>query len=323
MSTVLVTGATGFVGSHLVEALLRSGDHVRGLARSPARAEALGIPGVEWVRGDLDDREALARAVAGVEVIYHVAGIVAARSEAEFLTVNREGTARLLEVARDTGARFVLVSSLAAAGPSEPGRPLTGTEPPRPVTAYGRSKLAAEELVRGGPLPWAIVRPPTVYGPRDREMLRVFQAVARTGLAPVFGEGTQELSLVFGPDLAEAIVTAGRAPGALGGTWYPAHPERHTSAGVVRSIGRAGGRHVHIIRVPEPLGRGILAMTGAAARLAGRATLLNPDKGNEFFQPAWTCDPAPFTAATGWSAAQDLERGAAATWSWYREARWL
>jgi len=303
----LVTGATGFVGSHLAELLRRRGDEVVALVRSPARAAALRELGVTLVAGDLGDPGALAEAVRGVELVHHVAGLTAARDEAEFRAVNVAGTARLLEAAAAAGARrFVLVSSLAAAGPSARGRRRASDEPEDPVTAYGRSKAEAEALVRAGPVPWTIARPPAVYGPRDVELLKVFK-LARWGVAPVFGEGTQELSLVYGPDLAEALAAMGTTAAAEGRIYYPAHPEVVTSGDLVRAIGRSMGRQVRLLPLPRPLAGGILQVTGWAARLAGRATLLNPDKANEFFQPAWTCDPAVLTSETGWRAAHDLE----------------
>ncbi len=205
----LVTGATGFVGSHLVEALRRRGDEVTALVRSLKKAEALRPLAVRVIQGDLDDIVALSKAVEGQDVIYHVAGVISALSEAEFMASNRGGTRNLVEAAKVSGARprFILVSSMAAGGPSPRGRPLKGEEPPKPVTRYGRSKLAAERVVEASDLPWTIVRPPMVYGPRDREVLKVFR-LARLGLGPVFGDGTQELSAVHGADLAAALIAA-------------------------------------------------------------------------------------------------------------------
>jgi len=320
---VLVTGATGFVGSHLVEALRGQQAEVTALVRSPGKAHALEGHGVRLVPGDLNDSAALERAAADQDIVFHVAGLVAARSEAEFLRANREGTARLLEAAARAGARrFVLVSSMAAGGPSAPGRPLTGAEPARPVTAYGRSKLAAEELVRAGGVPWTILRPPMVYGPRDREVLRVFR-FARLGIAPVFGEGTQELSAVHGADLARALVASAVAERAIGRLYYACHPETFTSAAFVRSVGAALGRPVRVLRVPRRLGSAALSVTGAAARLTGRATILTPDKANEFFQAAWTGDPRPLAEETGWAPEFGLQSGLAHTYEWYRSAGWL
>jgi nucleoside-diphosphate-sugar epimerase len=319
----LVTGATGFVGSHLAEALRRRGDEVTALARSAAKAAALAPLGVRVVPGDLHDRAALQKAVEGQDVVYHVAGVVAARSEADFLVANRDGTRNLVEAVERAGAgRVVFVSSMAAAGPTIRGRPLRGDELPRPVTAYGRSKLAAEQVLTASPLAWSIVRPPMVYGPRDQEVLKVFR-LARLGLAPVLGDGTQELSAVHGADLAEALIAVGTTRVAIGRTYYACHPEVFTGADMARAVGRAMGRTPAVIRVPASIGRGVLVLTEAAARLTGQTTILTADKANEFFQPAWTGDPAPLTQDTGWRAARDLRTGLEETYQWYRTAGWL
>jgi nucleoside-diphosphate-sugar epimerase len=319
----LVTGATGFVGSHLAEALRSRGDEVTALVRSPSKASALGPLGVHVVSGDLDDPDSLARAVEGQDVVFHVAGLVAARDEETFLRINRDATASLAAAAaRARVGRLVYVSSMAAGGPAPKGHPLTGTEPPRPVTAYGRSKLAGERAVTEGPLPWVIMRPPTVYGPRDREVLKVFR-MARWGLAPVFGDGSQELSAVHGADLAEALVAAGTATGTAGKIYYPCHPEVVTSAAFVRAVGSAMGRRVRLVPVPRPLGRAILGLTEASARLAGQTTILTRDKANEFFQVAWTGDPRPLIRDSGWRAAHNIASGMADTYRWYRGAGWL
>jgi dihydroflavonol-4-reductase len=320
---VLVTGATGFVGSHLVEALRRRADDVTALVRSPAKAGPLTTLGVQLVAGDLADREALERAVAGRDVVFHVAGLLAARNETEFLRANRDGTARLLDAAARAGVgRLVFVSSMAAGGPSAPGHPLSGAEPPRPVTAYGRSKLAAEEQVRASGVPWTILRPPMVYGPRDREVLKVFR-LARVGVAPVFGDGRQELSAIHSADLANALIASGYAGTAAGRLYYPCHPETFTSAGFVQAVGAAIGHQVRVLPLPRWLGAAALSVTGAVAFFSGRRTILTRDKANEFFQPAWTGDPAPCIRETGWTPTYNLRNGLADTYRWYRSAGWL
>jgi nucleoside-diphosphate-sugar epimerase len=320
---VLVTGGTGFVGGHLIDALLRAGDSVTALIRSPKKAAGLGERGVRIVAGDLEDPAALREAARDQDVVYHGAGLVAARDEAEFLTVNRDGTAKVLAAASEVSqARFVLISSLAAAGPSPRGGRRVDDESPAPVTAYGRSKLAGEQVVRAGTLAWSIVRPPGVYGPRDPEFLRVFKAV-RLGVVPVFGDGSQQLSLVYAPDLAGALAALGRSSGTAGRIFYPCHPEVVSSGELARTIGRAMGRSVRLIGLPRWVAGAALALTSTAARLTGGTTLLTRDKANEFFAPAWTADPAPLSAATGWRAEHDLAAGAEATGAWYRAAGWL
>jgi dihydroflavonol-4-reductase len=319
----LVTGATGFVGSHLVEALQRSSIEVTAFARSASKAADLVRRGVRVVNGDLDDVAGLDRAVRDQDVVYHVAGMIAARDEAEFLRCNRDGTRNLLTATERQGrSRFVLVSSLAAAGPAQLGTPLRGTEPPRPVTAYGRSKLAAEQVVRSSSLPWSIVRPPIVYGPRDREVLKVFR-LARLGLAPVFGDGAQELSAVHAADLAQALLAVAQSPGSIGRTYHACHPQVFTSADLAEAVAASMGRSVVRLRVPHAIGRALLAITERSARLTGRVTILTSDKANEFFQPAWTGDPAPLMRDTAWRARYDLSSGLADTYQWYREAGWL
>ena len=318
-----VTGGTGFVGAHLVQALRARGDQVTCLVRNAAKAHALGWSDVRLVRGDLDDAAALREGCAGAEVIYHVAGRISARDTDEFMRVNRDGTANVLEAATHAPpGRFVLVSSLAVAGPTTPGKPIDETRSPSPVTPYGQSKLAAELLVRAEARSWTIVRPPTVYGEWDHEVLKVFR-LARTGVAPVFGDGSQELSVIYAGDLAAALVAAATAPATANRVYYAAHPVVTTSRDLVRAIGRAVGREPRIVPLPGVLARGLLWTIGTIAHLAGRATLLSGDKAAEFLAPAWTCRPDALTRDAGWRAVTDLETGLRRTAAWYRREGWL
>lgn len=320
----LVTGATGFVGGHLVEALLEAGHQVTALVRNPAKGAALSERGVRLVAGDLHATRAIAEAAEGQDLVFHVAGATSALDAAGFHRANVEGTRHVVEAAAAARVgRLVHVSSLAAAGPSERGRPLRGDETPRPVTAYGRSKLAAEEAVRAGRGEWAIVRPPMVYGPGDREFLRAFRAAHRFGLSPVFGSGAQELVAVFAPDLAEALVAVAVAGPTAGRTYAACHAERFTQLDLARKLGEAVGRGVTIPRLPGALARPALFLTEAAARITGQPTLLTTDKANEFFAPAWTADPSPIARDAGWEAAHDLDAGLRRTAAWYRERGWL
>lgn len=320
-----VTGGTGFVGAHLVRALLERGDQVTCLVRSPAKAEGLGWPrdAVRMLPGDLTTADALRAGCADADVVFHVAGRISARNLAGFMETNRDRTADLLDAAAaHPPTRFVYVSSLAAGGPTAPGRPIDEGRPPAPVTDYGRSKLAGEVLVRAMAFPWTIVRPPVVYGEWDREVLKLFR-VARWGVAAVFGDGSQELSVIYAGDLAAGLIAAATTPAGAGRIYYAAHPMTTTSRGLVATVGQAVGRRPVVVPLPAAVARGLLWTTGTLAHLAGRATLLSADKANEFLAPAWTCRSDALTRDSGWRAHIDLETGLRRTAAWYRAQGWL
>ena len=321
---VFVTGGTGFVGAHLVRALQERGDRVTCLVRRPELAERLGWRDVRLVRGDLDDAGALLQGCEGAELVFHVAGRVIAKDAVQFMATNRDGTANVLEAAEEHGvSRFVLVSSLAAAGPTVPGQPIDETHHPAPVTDYGRSKLAAEVLVRAMPFPWTIVRPPVVYGEWDRATLKVFQ-LARAPVAPVFGDGSQELSVIHADDLARALIAAGTSPAAEGRVYFAAHATTTTSRGLLLACAKALGKSPpRIVPLPKAVARAVLWTVGSLAHLAGRATFLSADKANEYLAAAWTCRGDALTRDTGWRATIDLGPGLARTAAWYREVGWL
>jgi nucleoside-diphosphate-sugar epimerase len=319
----LVTGATGFLGGLLAEHLAAAGHRVTALVRDPSKARELEALGVRLETADLERPLGLERALDGQEVVFHVAGLIKARRAVDFTRVNVEGTRALVGAAeRVRVPRLVHVSSMSAAGPAARGRPLTGDEPARPQTPYGRSKLDGERVVRESGLAWTILRPPMAYGPRDREVLRVFRA-CRRGVVPVFGDGRQELCAAFGPDVADALAGVATSDRAVGRTYYVCHPETFTSERFAREVGRAVGRAVRIVRVPILVARLGLWATGLVARLAGRATLLHSNKASELLAEAWTADPTPLERDTGWSARHDLRSGLALTAAWYRARGWL
>jgi len=291
--------------------------------RRPAGAEALRALGCRLVEGGMGDEAAGLALVDGADVVFHVAGLVAARSEAEFLRVNRDGTRDLAVAAARAGlGRFVLVSSLAVTGPSRPGRPVDEASGTGPVTAYGRSKKAGEEAVRAAGVRFTIVRPPAVYGPRDRGFLALFRMAAR-GVVPLLGDGARELTLVHAADLARALVAAATGPATLGGTYHAGHAEPVTQRALAEAVGGAVGRAVRCVTLPAPVVRGALGVAGAAARALGRAPLLDGDKANELLAPGWACSSDALRRDTGWAADIALEHGLADTVRGYREAGWL
>jgi nucleoside-diphosphate-sugar epimerase len=318
-----VTGAAGFVGGHLVDHLRACGDAVRGLVRDREQGARLLGQGCEVVEGRLDDAPVLRWLVEGCDTVFHVAGALAARSEEEFLAVNRDGTARVARIAREMGvARFVYVSSLAVTGPALRGSARYESARPRPVTPYGRSKLAGEEAVRDSGVPFTIVRPAVVYGPRDRQLLRLFK-LARLGILPLIGDGRQELSLVYAEDLADALRAAATAPRALGAVYHAAHPEVVTQEALGFAVARAVRHRVLPLHIADEWVPTLLRFSGRAARLFGRATRLDADKVPEFLAAAWTCSSHALARDVGWQARIGLDQGLAATARWYTAEGWL
>jgi dihydroflavonol-4-reductase len=322
---IFVTGGTGFVGIHVVAALRARGHAVVCLVRDPRKAATVfdGAP-PDCVAGDLANDDALRRGCADADAVVHLAGLTSAKSRTELFAANADGTRALVESAGAPGARvrrFVYVSSLAAAGPVTNGVIPHGSEEPHPVSDYGRSKLAGETPVRALAIDWAIVRPPAVYGPWDREFLRLF-AIAKRGIAPMFGDGSQRLSLVFAPDLADAIVACVERPPPRG-VYYPTHGEQTTQRALLERIGEALATRVRVLRLPRAVVRPLGWISENAARLAGRSTLLSTDKAHELLAGAWLCSPAALEAATGWRAATDLTSGLRQTATWYRKMSWI
>jgi nucleoside-diphosphate-sugar epimerase len=318
-----ITGGTGFVGSHLATALRARGDAVAALVRSASRGAGLRSLGCRLIEGTLEDEEAVERLVEGADVVFHVAGRVAARSEEEFREANRDGAARVARAAgRARASRLVHVSSLAVTGPTVPGRPLAEDQGPGPLTAYGRSKEAGEAAVRASGASFTILRPAAVYGPRDRAFLPLFRG-AGFGVVPLLGGGRQELSLVHAEDLASALVAAALAPASLGRTYHVAHPVPTTQRDLAAALGRAMGRRVRTVALPAPLVRAALSLAGSVVRAAGGLCFLDGDKARELLAPAWTCSSAALVRDAGWVARIPLEEGLVRTVQAYRAARWL
>jgi len=295
VTTLAITGGTGFVGTALIQAAVAAGHAVRALTRRSQVAR----DGVEWITGTLEDAAALDRLVSGADVVVHVAGVVNAPDRTAFVAGNVEGTRAMLAAAAEARvARFVHVSSLAA---REPG-----------LSDYGWSKAEAERLVEASSLAWTIVRPPGIYGPGDLEQLDLFRA-ARWGVVPLPPRG--RLSVIAVEDLARlllAIAIEGsprsiyEADDGTGG-W--------THAAFARAIGAAVGRRVLPLHLPPAF----LTMAARADRLLRRGKAkLTADRVAYFCHPDWTIDPLKRPPPDLWQPRIDTHDGLAETARWYR-----
>jgi nucleoside-diphosphate-sugar epimerase len=322
----VVTGASGFVGSHVVDELLRSGARVRCLLRPTSSTRWLDGKPVEIARLDLSDARRMADSVRDAQWIVHAAGLTRARSPAEFHAANVGGTERMLRAAMDARGpleRFLLIGSQAAAGPSLDGRAVTETEMPQPVSPYGVSKLRSEELtlLLRDRLPVTVIRPPAVYGPRDDALLRVFVAVKRH-VRPVLRAGGR-FSLVHAEDLARAAVLALGHPGAKGQVYFVAEPESCGYEELGACVERAMETWAVAVRLPKLLLEGLALASEMWGALLNRAPFLTRAKFREITMGDWICSSAKIRAQLGWDPRITLEEGIRATAAWYREARWV
>jgi len=326
MTRWLLTGATGFIGLNLAEHLLRRGDRVRALVRDRARAAELAAMGAELAVGDVASAETLPPAVAGVDVIVHLAGLTKALTAAELFRVNAGGTRALAEVAAALGRpRLVLVSSLAAAGPSRAGAPRREEDRPAPVSRYGESKLAAEEHVRAfaRSLEISVVRPPVVYGPRDKELLPVLFRMARTGVIVKSGFGEKRYSLVHVDDLVDLVVRTtwrGRRLGAAGseGIYFADDGVEHRWDDVARATLAALGTRGVVVPLPEAAGWLAAGAATLAAQLTGKPAMLSFDKLKEIREAAWTCSSDRARRELGWEPRYPLVEGIRQSAEWFR-----
>jgi dihydroflavonol-4-reductase len=325
MALALVTGANGFLGSHLTEYLLDRGWNVRGLVRRTSDTRWLPVDRMELVYGDVTDPGSLPAAVKDVTVVYHLAGVTRARNEATYRRVNVEGTGNLARAARDAGVeRFLLVSSLAAGGPSRPEVPRTEDDPDRPVSGYGRSKKAGEEALAGyaDGLSWTVVRPPAVYGPRDRDFLILARFAVR-GWVIRFTGPPQPASVVHVRDLVRAILDASRSETARGRVYYVAHPETTTLTGMGRQMGVVRGRRPRNLVVPLGIVSAVARVSGLIAALFGRRNPLPADRIPDLRAEAWTCDPDRAKRDFGFRASVGTEQGIAEVMEWYAKEGWI
>lgn len=321
----LVTGATGFVGSWLADRLLADGAKVRCLVR-PASQHRLHSAGhIEVALGDITEPDSLPAALDGVDLVFHIAGLIKAPRESDYFRVNYLGTINLLEACRAARRppRIVVVSSLAAVGPSRPDRPVDEDSFCCPVTPYGKSKLRTEDAVAAyrPTLPIAVVRPPTVYGPRDRESLALFK-VAALGLRPRLGvEGS--ISTVHVADLVDGILLAAKRDAAIGRTYFIAGDEQVSLAKLIDDIAAAVERVGLSVPVPAPLLRGAGRAAELARSVAGVSVVFDRWKAEEILAGYWACSNERARRELGFQPRVPLTDGLRATARWYRENGWL
>jgi dihydroflavonol-4-reductase len=323
MPLALITGANGFVGSNLARWLCAKGWRVRGLVRNHLLHEKLAEMGVELAPGRLDDPVSLSAAARDVDFVFHLAGRVAALHTGDFFRDNVDGTRAMARAcaAQSRVPTMVMVSSLAAGGPGTFKRPRAEDEPEAPVSAYGRSKLAAEgaaaAVLGGGAL--SIVRPPMVFGQGDKASLALFRSMKFFPVHLSPGLRRFPLSLIHVTDLCDAIERVAER-----GERYYVAAERAVTYGRLGQIAaHAAGWAVVVAPVPRPIFWLAGAIGEVTGRLRKRPTILNFDKVRESMARGWVCNDDKIRRDLGYKPAATLEERFAETVAWYREHEWL
>jgi len=324
---VFLTGATGFIGSFLAEALLAEGYEVHCLVRTSSNLRWLADLDVECHYGSLFDRDSLRSGLEETDYVIHAAGLTKAPCAEEYIKGNFEGTKNLIEVLLQTARpikRFVLLSSQAAVGPSPTMEPVDEKSAPHPLTDYGQSKLMAEQfaLQHKKELPITVVRPPAVYGPRDKDVLHLFKTIKK-GIIPQFAGKASYLSIIFVKDLVQGILKAMTLKKAAGKIYFLANPKPYSLEEVARITLKILGKKGLRINFPSFVMDAAAIFSEGLGHLTGKPAVLNRQKALEMKQRFWICSPKRAKNDLNFETKTGLEEGIRSTLLWYNEQGWL
>ncbi len=324
---ILITGATGFIGSHLAELLHKKGYQLRCLVRKTSDLHWIRHLPVEYIYGDLFDKPVLNDAVKDVEYIYHLAGVTKAKTKQEYFRGNQLATKNILDAAvasHSSLKRFIHVSSQTAVGPTLTSLPVDETTPFHPITTYGISKMEAEKecLALMEKLPITIVRAPAVYGPRDKDVFEFFNTMNKR-LHPMVGFDNKTVSLIHVKDLVDGIVLAGENSTGVHQTYFISSERFYNWKEVGEITSRVIGKKALRLRIPEFGMYTIAGFSEAFSFISRKPVLLNLEKARDIVQNAWTCSIAKAQRELDFRESFTLEEGIKNTVAWYREQGWL
>ncbi len=318
----LVTGATGFIGSHLVEELIKRGYGVTCLARKGSNLKWIEGLDATIFYGDCEDESSLRGIPEDFDYVFHLAGLTKARKEEDFFCVNVKGTENLLRgvSARAPGLkRFIHLSSLAASGPSRNGTPLTETSEPKPVSSYGKSKLESEAVAEKykKKIPLTIIRPPAVYGPRDRDFFVLFKMLKK-GFYPYWGKCYY--SLLYVDDLVRGVIAAAEAKEAEGGIYFLSDGHVYSNEDIVREISTVLSKKIVKMRMPKSL---LKLLVEIGESFGKKSSIINSDKLRELNHFHWTCNSSKAEKDFNFIPKVMIKEGIKWTADWYRIHQWL
>jgi len=318
----LVTGATGFIGSHLVEELLKRGYSVTCLVRRTSNLQWIDGLNVRLIYGDCAIKESLLNAAADFDYIFHLAGLTKAANEKDFFSANALGTENLINAVIEKNPavkRFVYLSSLAAAGPSCNGAPLQLGGEPKPVSAYGRSKLEGERIVmkHKSAIPVTVIRPPAVYGPRDKDFY-IFFKLLKKGISLSWGECYY--SLLYVDDLVRGAILSAESKTAEGEIFYLSDGRIYSNEEITEAIALTLESKPVRLKIPKSL---MPVIAGIGQKLGNQGNIINKDKIRELQHSYWTCDSTKSRNELGFIPNVGIKEGIKWTADWYRIHQWL
>jgi len=324
---VLVTGGTGFVGSHLVDNLLAKGVSVRCLVKKDRGSGWLDESKSQIIYGDLENYEILISAVSDVDTVFHLAALTKSATDEGFYKVNVMGTVNLLKAVLQHNPkinRFVFMSSQAASGPSQNNEPVKETDSCHPVNPYGSSKLAAEEVVLafGSQIPVTIIRPPVVYGPRDVDVFEYYRSI-RSGIRPILGSRDRMGSFIYVEDLVGGLILAAEKKEAVGQKYFLVNESIISWRVLDEEIARAMGRRTITLHLSLPIITMVVFVMEIVSKIKGIPSVFNRHKIKELKDRFWICDGSKAIQELGFIPQTSLKDGVRKTLEWYTQEGWL
>jgi nucleoside-diphosphate-sugar epimerase len=324
---VIVTGANGLVGSHLVDLLLTKNYTVRCITRKSSDLKWLNGKDVEIHDCGLNDKEKLKKVFEGAEYVYHVAGVVKSKTPEGYFKGNVETTRNILDVALDyknSIKKFLVVSSLTAVGPSTSEKPVDETTECHPITTYGKSKLAEEELAKSymDRLPITICRAPAVYGERDTEILIFFKTFSQ-GLMTTIGFDLKKLSIIHVLDLVNGFYLAATSEKSAGQTYFISSEKFYTWQEVGNVTSKVLNKKPLNVKVPHSIVYSLAAIAQFFAMFSSKPATLNIEKAKDITRKYWTCDTSKAIKELGYHQNISIEEGVKRTCDWYKEMKWI
>ncbi len=347
---VLVTGASGFIGSHLVDELTEKDYEVVCLVRkksnlrwldpdrtllkddkgSKIQAISQNFKGVlrgknkkiKFVYGDVRETESLYKAVRDVDIIFHLAGVLRGSNPSEYYLTNYIGTKNLIEAVSKVNPKvkkFIYISSQSASGPSKEKTPISEESESHPVTDYGKSKLKAEQEIRNSNLPWVIIRPSPVYGPREKDIYFFFKIVSK-GIKPILGNGKKYVNILYVKDLVSGIFLTLKKENSFHKTYFFNDENIYSWEDILKGIQRALRKKAITFRIPEFIARISVVFLKSIFK---DSLILSSQKLKEMKEKYWLCDDKKAKRELGYRPKFSFEEGAQITANWYKKNGWL